>query len=319
LITALRRSVARAAIATLIMLCAAALPASMASAGPATHFTVSAAASVPAGTAFSFTVIALDASNSIDTGYAGAVHFTSTDAQAVLPADFTMANGTGTFSATLRTAGAQTITATDTVTAFITGTSNTITVGAVQATQAIASAVLTVNHAAPLFTPVTGSGGTGALSYSISPSLPSGLTMAAGTGAITGTPTVASSATTYAVTVTDAASATATATFSLAVAAPALSVTASGSPATVIAGNDITYAIALTVSTATATTASLSDPLPAGLSFVSATAPAGWSCTTPAVGAGGTVTCSAASAAPGLVSRIRSSLKRNAPGCIPAP
>jgi Bacterial Ig-like domain (group 3) len=40
--------------------------------------------------------------------------------------------------------------------------------------------------------------------------------------------------------------------------------------------------------------------LPAGLTFVSETGPGGgWSCTTPAAGAAGTVTCSTASAAPG--------------------
>ena len=72
-------------------------------------------------------------------------------------------------------------------------------------------------HAAAAFTPVTGSGGTTPLSYSISPSLPTGLSFSTATGAITGTPTVTSSATSYTVTVTDATSATASNTFSLTV------------------------------------------------------------------------------------------------------
>ena len=55
-------------------------------------------------------------------------HFTSTDGAAVLPANSTLTNGTGTFSATLKTVGTQTITATDTVTASITGASGTIVV-----------------------------------------------------------------------------------------------------------------------------------------------------------------------------------------------
>jgi uncharacterized repeat protein (TIGR01451 family) len=42
----------------------------------------------------------------------------------------------------------------------------------------------------------------------------------------------------------------------------------------------------------------LSDPLPAGTTFVSLASPAGWTCTTPAVGAAGTVSCSLASLAP---------------------
>ena len=82
-----------------------------------------------AGTAFSVTVTALDALNAVVTGYTGTVHFTSSDGAAVLPANSTLTNGVGTFSATLKTTGAQTITATDTVTATITGSSGTITVG----------------------------------------------------------------------------------------------------------------------------------------------------------------------------------------------
>jgi uncharacterized repeat protein (TIGR01451 family) len=96
---------------------------------PATHFVVSAPASATAGQAFSFTVTALDQFNNTATGYTGTIHFTSSDGQAVLPADTTLTNGTGAFSATLKTAGNQTITATDTVDSSITGTSNTITVG----------------------------------------------------------------------------------------------------------------------------------------------------------------------------------------------
>ena len=99
------------------------------STGSATHFVVSAPASAAAGSAFSFTVTALDQFNNTATGYAGTVHFTSTDVGAVLPANSTLTNGVGTFSATLNTGGNQTITATDTVNSSITGTSNTILVG----------------------------------------------------------------------------------------------------------------------------------------------------------------------------------------------
>jgi uncharacterized repeat protein (TIGR01451 family) len=96
---------------------------------PATHFVVSAPASVTAGQPFTFTVTALDQFNNTAAGYVGTVHFTSSDAGVILPADSTLTNGTGTFSATLNTAGPQTITATDTAVSSITGTSNTITVG----------------------------------------------------------------------------------------------------------------------------------------------------------------------------------------------
>jgi len=78
-----------------------------------THFTVSAPPSATAGTAFNFTVTALDSSNNVAAGYSGSVSFTSTDTAAVLPAAAVVSNGTGTFFATLKTAGSKTISAAD--------------------------------------------------------------------------------------------------------------------------------------------------------------------------------------------------------------
>ncbi len=83
---------------------------------------------VVAGTAFSLTVRARDAYGNTTPGYSGTVTFSSTDAQADLPADSTLTNGVGMFAVTLRTAGSQTVTATDTNTGSITGNA-TITVG----------------------------------------------------------------------------------------------------------------------------------------------------------------------------------------------
>ncbi len=94
----------------------------------ATHFSVTAAATSTTGAPINFTVNALDAANSVHTTYSGTVHFTSTDPQAVLPANSTLTNGTGTFSATLNTSGMQTISATDTAAPSITGISNSIQV-----------------------------------------------------------------------------------------------------------------------------------------------------------------------------------------------
>lgn len=92
----------------------------------ATHFSVTGFASpTTAGTSHAFTVTALDASNNPVPGYAGTVHFTSTDAAATLPTDYSFTgadSGTHTFTATLKTASAQSLTATDTVTGSITGT-----------------------------------------------------------------------------------------------------------------------------------------------------------------------------------------------------
>src|SRR5437016_12938329 len=84
-----------------------------------------------AGTAGSFTVSARDAYGNTATGYSGTVHFTSSDAQAALPADYTFTNtdsGVHGFSATLKTGGSQSLTATDTATASINGSQSGITV-----------------------------------------------------------------------------------------------------------------------------------------------------------------------------------------------
>ena len=75
-------------------------------------------ASTTAGTSQTFTVTALNADGTTNTGYTGTVHFTSNDPhQPILPADFTFTAadaGVHTFSATLYTAGTQTIAAADT-------------------------------------------------------------------------------------------------------------------------------------------------------------------------------------------------------------
>jgi predicted outer membrane repeat protein len=83
--------------------------------------------SITAGNAGSFTVTAMDAFGNTATGYTGTEHFSSSDAQAILPADSTLSAGVGTFNATLQTPGTQSLTATDTLTASITGTQSGIT------------------------------------------------------------------------------------------------------------------------------------------------------------------------------------------------
>ena len=96
--------------------------------GTATHFLVSAPSSATAGLPIQFTVTALDSSNNTVTAYTDPVHFTSTDPAATLPGDGTLSNGVGTFSASLVTPGAVTLTASDPLSASITGTSGSIQV-----------------------------------------------------------------------------------------------------------------------------------------------------------------------------------------------
>jgi YVTN family beta-propeller protein len=113
--------------------------------GTATHFLVAAIGSVSAGVPFNLTVTALDQFNNPVTGYTGTVHFTSSDGSAVLPANSTLTSGVGVFPITLKTAGSQTVTATDTVTSSVTGTSGAIVVTAVLQTITVAPPSATVS------------------------------------------------------------------------------------------------------------------------------------------------------------------------------
>ena len=93
-------------------------------AAPAKSFLLQPATSTPtAGTGFTFTIRAQDPFGNTDQAYAGRVHFTSTDTASgvVLPADSALANGQGTFQATLVRAGSQKLMAVDISTAGITG------------------------------------------------------------------------------------------------------------------------------------------------------------------------------------------------------
>jgi hypothetical protein len=83
-----------------------------------------------AGVAHNLTVTAKDAYGNTATGYTGKVHFTSTDATATLPADYTFTAtdaGVHVFSVTLKTVGTRSVTATDSV-SLATGSQNAIVV-----------------------------------------------------------------------------------------------------------------------------------------------------------------------------------------------
>ncbi len=68
-----------------------------------------------------------------------------------------------------------------------------------------------------------------------------------------------------------------------------LAISKSAAPDPVVAGQNLTYTITVTNSgPSTAASVMLSDPLPASATFVSLTAPGGWTCTTPPVGGSGT-------------------------------
>lgn len=100
----------------------------------------------------------------------------------------------------------------------------TIAIIPVTATVASGSAALALTSGtSTAFTPISGGGGNGNLTYSITPALPSGMSLNASTGEITGAPTQTVATTTYTVIVVDGANPAnnASATFTLSVSAPA--------------------------------------------------------------------------------------------------
>jgi hypothetical protein len=89
---------------------------SVVSAGAASRYSISGLSpSTKSGSAVSVTVTAQDPYGNTVTGYHGTAHFTSSDAKAVLPADTAFTQGvSGAASVTFKTAGTQTLDASDT-------------------------------------------------------------------------------------------------------------------------------------------------------------------------------------------------------------
>ena len=147
-------------------------------------------ANAAAGMPVNVSVHALDASGALATTYAGTVHFTSSDAQATLPADSTLPGGTGNFSVTLKTIGSQTITATDTITASLKGaTSITITLPPPPVVNAPQSQIRDVLNELLSYTfTATGNSLQQPFTWSETGALPAGLTFAS-SGTLSGTPT----------------------------------------------------------------------------------------------------------------------------------
>jgi hypothetical protein len=97
---------------------------------PTASFSVSGYPSpIGTNTPATFTVTAIDAYGTTVPTYNGTVTFLSTDPSAVLPADSTLTNGAGTFTASFRTVGTQSLIASDLTVTTINGAQNNIVVG----------------------------------------------------------------------------------------------------------------------------------------------------------------------------------------------
>ncbi len=145
-----------------------------------------------AGVPVGFTVTTRDPFGNVATGYRGTVHFSATDAQVGLPADyvFTAADaGQKSFTVTLKTAGGQTVAASDTGNGM-SGAQVVVTVAAGAAARVAAlsgggqSALPNAAFAAPLRTAVTDAYGNGVAGVTVTFSAP-----ASGPSAAFGGPT----------------------------------------------------------------------------------------------------------------------------------
>ena len=130
-------------------------------AGAATHLAVVAPTSATVGGPFNLTVTALDAGDRTASGYTGTVGFSlgTTDSGALGLSNYTFIssdNGVHTFSVTLtKAAAAQTITARDTLTSSIAGTSGSIAVSAAAATHFAVTAPSSAGAGTPFTFTVT--------------------------------------------------------------------------------------------------------------------------------------------------------------------
>ncbi len=245
-------------------------------AGAATRLAVSAPSSATAGTSFGITVYTYDAYGNFANTYGGTVHFTSTDSAATLPANSALSSGQGSFTATLHTAGNQTITAADTSSSSITGTSNAISVNQAPAITSARSTAFTVGTLGSFTVTATGSPSP---TFSESGALPTGLTFTSN-GTLSGTPAAATGGS-YPITITasNSVSPNATQNFTLTVdQSPAIS----GPSSTIfIAGAPGSFTAV--ASGYPAPTFSETGALPSGITLASNGTLAG----TPAAGAGG--------------------------------
>ncbi len=149
----------------------------------------------------------------------------------------------------------------------------TVTLNPVVTTLEISDKELTVGVDLGAFTPVTATGGGGDITYSVSPSLPAGLTFNTSTAQISGVPTVDISETVYTITATDAYSQSSSKSFNLTVVNPTGLTTRVAFDSKIMTQN-VTYPAFATVVASGGygtLTYSISPELPAGLTFSTTT------------------------------------------------
>jgi uncharacterized repeat protein (TIGR01451 family) len=252
----------------------------------------------------------------VDAATAAGTVLSNTATITATTADPTPGNNSATATTTVAASADVSVTKTDTPDPVAPGSNLTYTITASNAGPSNAATV-TVNDTLPAgttfvslaspggwscTTPAVGAGGT--VSCSIA-SLTAGsavftLVVAVDAGATPGTVLSNTATATSATSDPNPGNESGTATSTVGAGSADLSITKSGTPDPVVSGNNLTYTLtAGNAGPSSAANVSVNDTLPAGTTFVSLTSPGGWSCTTPAVGAAGTVSCSIAALAAG--------------------
>ncbi len=179
----------------------------------------------------------------------------------ILPAGLTLNPSTGAVTGTPTNAGTFSVKVTDAAGASVTGSSITI-----NPALSVTGPAVTSGQVGAAFNSgaTTVSGGTGSYAFSITGTLPAGLTLNPSTGVVIGTPTTAG---TFSIKVTDAGGVSGTSsTVTIGVSpTPSLSITKSADSASITAGGVAGYRVIISnVGAMTASGLTLSDLLPAG-------------------------------------------------------
>jgi uncharacterized repeat protein (TIGR01451 family) len=236
------------------------------------------------------------------------------NAVASSPSDSNTANNTGTATTTVVTSADLAVTKSDSPDPAFSGGNITYTVNltnngpsdaqTVTVTDAVPANTTFVSATAPAgWTPTTPAvGGTGNVVFSkptVAAAETAAFTIVVKVDSSTATGTIITNSATAASATTDPDNSNNTGTTTTTIASQAdLSVTKTDSPDPVTAGTNLTYTISFSNNgPGSSNSVTVTDATPANTTFVSATAPAGWTPTTPAVGGTGNVVFSKATVA----------------------
>ena len=145
-----------------------------------------------------------------------------------------------------------------------------VTATAITFVSNIANQAWTVGTAVNLTLP-TATGGVGTLAYSLTPTLPSGVTFTDATRVLAGNPTATAAVATFTYTATDAESVTHTQTFTVVVTASAITFASTIAAQAWVVGTAVSLTLPIASGGVGAFTYSLTPMLPAGTSFVAGT------------------------------------------------